>query len=201
MTLADEVPALRAAALEGSDGDRTLAVEGLAALARADGGSSVPDRAATALVETLPALDDGLAADVLRTLRYVAVERPDAPVRGRLDEPVAAAVDDWDHAAHRRVCVDAGALLGAGVSMPATRETLRVALETGPPAVREHAALAFLQVADRPEALDDPAAVAEGLRAAVRGREEPLPAPGTAARTLADGRTVSEAARLLSVAA
>ncbi len=209
--LADDVADLRTAAREGDDRTRTLAVEALSALARAgagDGGedeqpptreASVPERATTALVDALPFADDALAADALRTLRYVVTERPDSAVADRLDAPFAAAVDGWDHAAHRRVCVDAGVLLRAGVAMPETRAALWTALEGGPPAVRTDASLAYLQVAATPGVLDDPAAVAAGLHSVAAGRE-PFPPQGSAARALADGRTVEEAARLLSEA-
>jgi len=199
---------LRTAAREGDDRARTLAVEALSALARGGSGSgdegdgstdeeSVPERAAAALVDALPFENDALDADALRTLRYVVTERPDSAAADRLDGPFAAAVDDWDHAAHRRVCVDAGVLLRAGVAMPATRAALWTALEGGPPEVRANASLAYLQVAATPAVLDDPSAVAAELESVATGRD-PFPSEGSAARALADGRTVQEAARLLS---
>ena len=203
--LADDVDDLRTAAREGDGRARTLAVEALSALARAGDGSGaesdgdgtdVPERAAAALVDALPVGDDALEADTLRTLRYVVTERPDSGVADRLDAPVAAAVDDWDHAAHRRVCVDAGVLLRAGVALPEARAALWTALEGGPPEVRANASLAYLQVAATPGVLDDPAAVAAELGSVTAGRD-PFPSRGSAARALADGRTVQEAARLL----
>lgn len=208
--LADDVDTLRTAAVEGEGRRQTLAVEALSALARggtaprADGDesdASVADRAAAALVAALPATDDRLAADTLRTLRYVVDERPGAVAVGRLDEPLAALVDDWEHAAHGAVTLDAGALLGGTEpDLPATRAALWAALDGGTPAVREHAATAYLQVADRPDRLADPAAVADALRSVVQGRTAPLPPEGSVARTLAGGRTVSDAVRLLDPA-
>lgn len=212
--LADDVADIETAARESDGRARTLAVEALSALARAGPGSgsgaesgknptgeemSVPERAAAALVDALPFGNEALAADALRTLRYVVTERPASGVADRLDGPFAAAVDDWDHAAHRRVCVDAGVLLRAGVTMPETRAALWTALEGGPPEVRTNASLAYLQVAATPGALDDPGAVAAELRSVASGRD-PFPSQGAAARALADGRTVDGAARLLSKA-
>lgn len=200
--LTGEVDALQTAARDGDDRTRRLAVEALTALARStpdeDGAASVPERAAVALSEILP-VDDALTADALHTLRYVVTERPDSVVVDDLDAPFAAAVDDWDHAAHRGVCVDAGVLLRAGVAMPATRSALWTAVESGPPAVRADASLAYLQVADTPETVDDPGAVAAELRSVAAGRD-PFPSPGSPARTLAGGRTVGEAARLFETA-
>jgi len=205
--LSDDVEDLRTAARESDGHARTLAVEALSALARAGDGDgetvagavSVPERAATALVESLPLEEGTLTADTLRTLRYVVTERADSAAADRLDGPFAAAVDDWDHAAHRQVCVDAGVLLRAGVAMPETRAALWTALTEGSPEVRANASLAYLQVAADPTTVEHPAAVAAELRSVATGRGE-FPSPGSAARTLADGRTVSEAARLLSEA-
>jgi len=213
--LADDLDDLREAAADGGEQTRALAVEALAALARSGGGDarraddvdddttdgpardgrSVPERAADALAAALPVADDAAESTVVRTLRYVATERSGGVVDGdRLDDPCAAAVDDWNHAAHRRVCVDCGVFLRAGLAMPATRKALWTALSAGSPPVRRNAALAYLQVADASAVVDDPAAVATELQAVVAGRNEPLPATGTAARALAGGRTVSEAA-------
>jgi len=213
--LADDLDDLRDAAADGDERTRALAVEALAALARAGGGTDdlrarggasqttasgdpsppVPERAAVALAAALPVDDDGTEADVIRTLRYVVTERAGTAVGGdRLDGACAAAVDDWDHAAHRRICVDAGVLLRAGVSLPATRGALWTALSEGPPSVRRNAALAYLQVTEAPGVVDDPAAVAAELRTVVTEHRETLPATGTAARALAGGRTVREAA-------
>ncbi len=211
--LSDDVEDLRNAAQDGDERALTLAIEALSALARAGSGSSavdenrggagrdesVPERATAALVDVLPLEKDTLEADALRTLRYVVTERPDSAVADRLDAPFATAVDDWDHAVHRRVCVDAGVLLRAGVAMPETRTALRTALDGGPPEVRTNASLAYLQVAATPAVVDDPGAVAAELRSVAAGRD-PFPPPGSAARALADGHTVAEAADLLSEA-
>lgn len=223
--LTDEVDDLADVATNADGETQALAVEALAALARggadprderaepgpeesapgSDGdgggderpGDAVPERAAVALAAALPLSDDELEADAVQTLRYVVTERPATAVTGRLDASLAAAVDDWGHTAHRQVTLDAGVLLGDGVRLPETRAALWAALDGGPPAVREHAALAYLQVADRPDVLEDRTTVAAALRAVARGRDESLPPEGSAARTLAGGLTVREAADLI----
>lgn len=184
------------ASASGNDVDRdATADEGANADENSD--DPVPERAAVALAAALPLSDDEVEADALQTLRYVVAERPATAATEHLDAPLAAAVDDWDHAVHRQVTLDAGVLLGAGVSLPQTRAALWAALDGGPPAVRDHAALAYLQVADRPDVLEDRAAVAAALREVARGREGAWPPEGSPARTLAGGRTVREAADLI----
>ncbi len=208
-----------ATAVRDGDGDgerRALAVEALGALARGtvpgvdaadrSGGdpTSVPERAAVALADALPAVeDDELAARALRTLRFVVVERPDSAAADRLDAVCAAAVDDWDHAVHRQVTIDAGALLAAGADLSATRAALWTALDAGPPAVREDAALAYSLLAGDPDSVSNPDRVAAALGEVVRDPpdDDAFPPEGSAARTLADGLTVAEAAERFAAAA
>lgn len=175
-------------------GSRRMAAEALEALARRADPSPVRAAATDGLVELLNGEDPDLAAAAARALRYVALERPG--VVGRLDEPYAAILSEGDDDAGRDVAIDAGMVLSrveAAADLPATREALRDALAGGSDRTRRDAALAYVLAADSVGEFDHPGEIAEGLAILESGVDGDLPAEGTTARGLAEGRTVEDA--------
>ncbi len=174
----------------------TLAVEGLAAIARSENESQSRRRATDALVEVLADDDEALANAAAEQLGYVGLERPET--LDRLDPAYATVLADWDHLAHRRVAVDVAAIAvrhhrGGRDPLPVARRRLRECLLAGAREVRVDAASAYVVMADRPEVVDDAETVAGYLSILAGDLDREVPAPDTQARRVADGRTVSEA--------
>lgn len=173
---------------------REIAAEGLEVVARTGDDGSARAAATDRLVSTVGAENPDLAARAARSLRYVALRRPG--VVPRIDGPYADVLSDPRHGAHRPVAVDAGMVLsrvdGAAADLPATREALRETLLGGPDDARRHAGVAYAIAADRAGAFADPRTIAEGL-AILGSRDGSIPASGSTARRLAEGRTVADA--------